>query len=427
MRRVQRFLLFLLLVVAACQSDPVTGKAYYSPLGNDYVSQDSHIRRYFLTEQMLVRDGGLLPEPEMEAACREMFDKVVAALPPEHRRDFRFHFYLTTAPDVNAYTYGGGRIHCHLGLIARVNDAAEFAGVMAHEIGHNSHDHIGQGLGRQSIASPFVGLGGLAGRPGRQLAQSIAGITLVQFTRKQERQADDRAVDYAIAAGIDPDGVARFFAGMEQDFGEDIRKQPQFMQSHPYPENRVAEIRARIQSVPGGATPDTVRTTPAFDAAIRRAREILPFYLALHEALRGEDLAPLLAAATAGTAALPHHPQFHFWKGVAYEADGERELALEALRRADELDKGNLMTPLLHCHIELAEGHYAEAEQAAGKVIAIVPAVPSAYLVRGAARARQGDLEAAYGDFDRALALTPSSQHERAYEVIRSYAPDYGR
>jgi predicted Zn-dependent protease len=425
MRRVHRFLPFLLLVVAACQSDPVTGKAYYSPLGNDYVSQDRHIRRYFLTEQMLIRDGGLLPEPEMEAACREMFLKVVAALPPEHRRDFRFHFYLTTAPDVNAYTYGGGRIHCHLGLVARVNDAAEFAGVMAHEIGHNSHDHIGQGLGRQSIASPFIGLGSLAGRPGRQLAQSIAGITLVQFTRKQEQQADDRAVDYAIDAGIDPDGVARFFAGMEQDFGADIRKQPQFMQSHPYPENRVQQIRTRIASLPGGE--DLLESTPAFDAAIRRAREILPFYLALHKAFREDDLEPLLAAADAGVAALPHHPQFYFWKGIAHEASEERALALAALRRADELDKGNLMTPLLLCQVELVEGHYAEAEQAAGKAIAIVPAVPLAFLVRGAARAKQGGVEAAYDDFDRALALTPSAQHERAYEVIRSYAPDYGR
>jgi predicted Zn-dependent protease len=427
MPRVHRFLLLLFLptIVAACQSDPVTGKAYYSPLGNDYVSQDRHIRRYFLTEQMLVRDGGLLPEPEMEAACREMFRKVVAALPPEHRRDFRFHFYLTTAPDINAYTYGGGRIHCHLGLVARVNDAAEFAGVMAHEIGHNSHDHIGQGLGRQSLAMPFIGLGGLAGRPGRQLAQSITGITLIQFTRKQEQEADDRAVDYARTAGIDPDGVARFFAGLEKDYGADIRQQPQFMQSHPYPENRVQQIRARIQELP--VNEGALKSTPAFDAAIRRAREILPFYAALHEALRGDDLKPLLEAANAGAAALPHHPQFHFWRGVALEAEGERGLALAALRRADELDRRNLMTPLLHCHLELVEGHYPEAELAAGKVIAIVPAVPSAYLVRGAARAKQGDTEAAYDDFDRALALTPSAQHPRAIEVIRSYAPDYRR
>ncbi len=425
--RLRRILLPLLLVVAACRSDPVTGKAYYSPLGSDYASQDRYIRRYFLTEQMLVRDGGLLPEPEMEAACREMFRRIVAVLPAEHRRDFRFHFYLTTAPTVNAYTYGGGRIHCHLGLVARVNDAAEFAGVMAHEIGHNSHDHIGQGIGRQALALPFLSLGGLAGRPGRQLAESITGITLIQFTRKQERQADDRAVDYAGAAGIDPDGVARFFAGLEQDFGEDIRQQPQFMQSHPYPENRVEQIRARIRDLPPRTAQEPVRSTPEFDAAIRRAREIVPFYAALHQALRGDDLPPLLAAANAGAVALPRHPQFFFWKGVAHEANGERDLALAALRRADELDKGNLMTPLLLCHVELVEGHWAEAERAAGKVLAIVPAVPSAYLVRGAARAKQGKTEAAYGDFDRALALTPSSQHERAYEVIRSYAPDYGR
>lgn len=425
MRRTAAILLVVL--VAACRSDPVTGKAYYSPLGSDYASQDAYIRKHFLTEQMLVRDGGLLPEPGMEAACREMVDRIVAVLPAEHRRDFRFHFFLTTAPTVNAYTYGGGRIHCHLGLVARVDDAAEFAGVMAHEIGHNSHDHLGQGLGRQTIARPFIGLSGLAGRTSQQLVASLAGITLVQFTRKQERQADDRAVDYTIDAGIDPDGVARFFAGLERDFGDDIRRQPQFMQSHPYPENRVDQIRARIRQARAGNRPDALRSTPAFDAAIQRAREILPYYTALHEALGGDDLAPVVAATEAGVAALPHHPQFHFWKGVAHEANGERAPALAELRRADALDRDNFLTPLLLCHVELAEGNYPEAEQAADKVIAIVPAVPSAYLVRGAARVRQGETRAGYDDFDRTIALTPPRQREQAYEAIRKYAPGYGR
>ena len=140
------------------------------------------------------------------------------AIPPDHRRGFRYHFYLSPSSSVNAYTYGGGRIHCHLGLLARVRDAAEFAGVIAHEIGHNSHDHISKSLGRSALASPFTRLGGLFGSPGRRLTEGLVGVTLVQFTRSQERESDDLAVDYTARAGIDPDGVARFFEGMEQRF-----------------------------------------------------------------------------------------------------------------------------------------------------------------------------------------------------------------
>ena len=92
-------------------------------------------------------------------------------------------------------------------MVARCRDADEFAGILAHEIGHNSHDHFGQGLGRSSVAGTFVSLGGLAGAPGRQLAAALGGAVLVQFTRAQEREADARAVDYASRAGYDPDGV----------------------------------------------------------------------------------------------------------------------------------------------------------------------------------------------------------------------------
>ena len=60
---------FLLLLLAACQTDPVTGGAYYSPLGNDYKSQDKFVRENYLTEVLLTREGGLLYEPEVVAAC----------------------------------------------------------------------------------------------------------------------------------------------------------------------------------------------------------------------------------------------------------------------------------------------------------------------------------------------------------------------
>lgn len=78
----------LLLLFAACQTDPVTGGTYYSPLGNDYASQDKFVRQNYLTEILITREGGLLYEPEVVAACREVFEKVAAAVPPEHRRDF---------------------------------------------------------------------------------------------------------------------------------------------------------------------------------------------------------------------------------------------------------------------------------------------------------------------------------------------------
>ena len=426
MRRPPHPLFAALLLLAACQSDPVTGKRYYSPLGNDYASQDRFIRENFIAELRVAADGGLLPEPEVAAACAEIFERVAAAVPAEHRRGFTYHFALSASPDVNAYTYGGGRVHCHLGLLARCNDAAEFAGVMAHEIGHNSHDHFGQGLGRERIAGSVLGIGGIAGRPGRKLFESIgglvAGVTLVQHTRAQEKEADVRAVEYTLRAGIDPDGTARFFEGMERDFGDSGRE---FFQTHPNPGNRVKSIRDHVAER-GGTPPAALRSTPAFDAALARAREVLPYYERLNAALAGDDPEAVGEAAAAGSLALPHHAAFHFWLGVVHEAAGDRDLALQRLRAAAALDRTNVLIPVVWSVVELSAKNWTEAELAASRALAILPYLPQAYLVRGLARMRLGRTEEAFRDFDTTLELLPKGERRELEEALKANVPGYG-
>jgi predicted Zn-dependent protease len=401
--------------LAACKTDPVTGGAYYSPLGNDYASQDEFVRRSFVTEVLVTREGGLLNEPEIVAACREVFDAVAAAVPPDHRRDFRYHFLLTVSPDVNAYTYGAGRIHCHLGLLARCRDAAEFAGVMAHEIGHNSHDHFGQTLGRSSIGSTFARIGWIGGPPGRKLTESLTGLVGVQFTRSQERQADDRGVDYARASGFDPDGLARFFEALERDFGSDGA---QFFKTHPDPENRVRAIRDRIGGATGG-----VRSTPRFDAALARAREVLPHYQRLGDALGQDDPAKLLAAADAGALALPRHALFHFWRGIALQTKGDAAGARASLRTASSTNIGNFFVPLVWGALEFQAGDWDATEEAADALLRIIPVMPSAYFLRGVARVKLGREADGRRDLDTAVALVPEEDRAALRSEIQRYVP----
>jgi predicted Zn-dependent protease len=411
--------LLLVLLAAACKTDPVSGKSYYSPLGNDYASQDEFVRQNFLTEILVTREGGLVNEPEVVAACREVFGRVAAAVPDAHRRDFRYHFLLTATPDVNAYTYGAGRVHCHLGLLARCADAAEFAGVMAHEIAHNSHDHFGQTLGRSSIGGTFASLGWLGGPPGRKLTESLSGLVGVQFTRAQEREADDLAVDYVRAAGLDPLGLARFFEGLERDFGSEGA---QFFKTHPEPGNRVRAIRERVakEGGPGGA-----RSTPRFDAALARAREIVPYYEKLMAALGEDDPGNLLAAADAGAVALPRHAAFHFWRGIALRQQEDVAGALAALRTATSTNLGNFYVPLVWGAMAFEAGEWAATEEAANRLLEIIPVMPTAYFLRGVARVKLGRDAEGRADLGTVLSLLPKRDRDAALAEIRSHVPDF--
>jgi predicted Zn-dependent protease len=416
----------LAVALAACagnRTDPVTGEDYYSPLGNDFASQDAYVRRNFLTETATAADGGTLPEPGIQAACRAVLDEVIRGVPAAHRRDFEYRLIVSPSPSVNAYTYGAGRVHCHLGLIAFCHDASELAGMLAHEIGHVSHDHVGQALGRRTRLQSITSIGGIAGRPGRRLTETIGGIfggvVLVQHTRSEEREADDLAVDYTRAAGFDPDGVARVFERLAAVHGNSGG----FLATHPAPRNRVAAIRQRIAD--GGPVEGARRDTPAFARARARALEILPYYEALHESLAGDDMDAIIAAADRGIAALPHHAQFHFWKGIALENKEDRAGALDSLHAAVQRDESNLIPAYLYAILAVDSREYARAEQAATVVIRLVPVIPTAYLVRGVSRLALKRQKEAFADFDRLLALVEGREREKLLEQIRVLAPEY--
>ena len=408
---------------APVQVDPVTKKTYRSPLGNDYPSQLEYVRKNYLTESYIAQDNGELPEPEMLQACNEIFSRIIAAVPPGHRRGFEYKLYLTSGTSVNAFTYGAGRIQLHFGLLARCEDAAELAGTLAHEIGHNSHDHIGQQIGRSQKVSSILSLGGILGRPGRTLTGILigpwAGLALVSYSRTQEREADDRAVDYNAAAGIDPDGLARFFSRMGKSKGLELFK------THPDPGNRVAEIRKRIASLPGGGLKDPLVDTPAFLRARDRAREILPYYDSLERALAANDTAALQVACDKGMRDLPNHPQFFFWKGVALATEEKVKQGLPYLRTASDLDRTNIMIPFTHCILELQGGDARICEAVATRAIGLMDILPEPYYARGAARLALERKPEARADFDAALKRVPESERRRVAEKLKELDPGY--
>ncbi len=420
----RRLTLLLLLVVASCAApnrvDPVTGRPYWSPLPNDFASQDEFIKSNHFTAAYLAMDGGELPEPEIRAVCDAIVKRIAAAVPATHRRGFSYELHVTASPAVNAYTYGGGRLHCYLGLFAKCRDVAELAGILAHEMGHNSHDHFGQQLGRGRRAEDILSLGGLLGRPGRAIGGlfggTLARAVLMTHSREQERAADDRAVDYTSRAGIDPDGLARFFARMQGAEGLVL------FQSHPNPDKRVPRIRERIAQLHGGGPRDALRTSPAFEAALARAKVVMPYYEALYKALAGEDPAPAIAAADRGIKDLGHHAAFHFWKGALLSGDTEK--ALPHLRRAAELDRSNYMIPTLLCRAELENHNLNEAAAAATRSIDLLPS-PQMYITRGLVRSKLKRKEEAWADFDAALELVPENERRDLIEFIHEYDPDY--
>ncbi len=143
---------------------------------------------------------------------------------------------------LNAFATPGGYIYVYTGLIKYLDNVDALAGVMGHEIAHADLRHTSRSLQKQYGVSVLLSL--LVGENASQLEQiaaQIAGTAAgLQFSRTFETESDIRSVEYLAQTPYACDGAKIFFQKLEaQGQGGST---PQFLSTHPSPENRIQDI-----------------------------------------------------------------------------------------------------------------------------------------------------------------------------------------
>ncbi len=148
----------------------------------------------------------------------------------------------------NAFTSGGGYVFVHAGLLAAMENEAQLAMVLAHEIGHVDEGHVSAGMQRQQqigIAGAIAGVGGaVLGLPQELVSLGVnAGSQYAysDFSRDQETEADQVGLRYMRGAGYDAVAGAESFAVLRRMYGESGGL-AQFFASHPRSSDRQAEL-----------------------------------------------------------------------------------------------------------------------------------------------------------------------------------------
>jgi predicted Zn-dependent protease len=142
---------------------------------------------------------------------------------------------------LNAFATPGGYIYVYTGLIKYLEKADDLAGVMGHEIAHAERRHsvnqMIKNVGVQTLLSIVAGDGTSA-----QLASVVGGLLSLSFSRSDESEADEYSVIYLADTEYACNGAAHFFELLEAEGGVGI---PQFLSTHPSPDNRVTDINAK--------------------------------------------------------------------------------------------------------------------------------------------------------------------------------------
>lgn len=169
----------------------------------------------------------------------------------KHKDDFAWQIRIIKDDStLNAFCTPGGYIYIYTGIIKFLDNEAELAGVMGHEMGHADLRHSTRQMtklyGIQVLINAALG-------EREALKQITQGIIGLKFSRSHETEADRISVAYLCATSYKADGGAGFFEKIEAMGGG---RQPEFLSTHPSPENRVENYHNWAKESNCGGTND---------------------------------------------------------------------------------------------------------------------------------------------------------------------------
>ncbi|MGA7437712.1 MAG: M48 family metalloprotease, partial [Luteibacter sp.] len=174
-----------------------------------------------------------------------------------------FQFFIVRDTQINAFAAPGGYIGVNAGLINITQDESELAGVIAHEIGHITQNHLYRAFEASKKDAPLLALvllGAIAAGAGGA-GDAAAGVLMggqglllqrqINFTRKDEIEADRVGIQTLANAGFNPDAMADFFGRMQDTLrvGEGENALPALLQTHPVTLDRISDARARARTL----------------------------------------------------------------------------------------------------------------------------------------------------------------------------------
>lgn len=147
---------------------------------------------------------------------------------------------------LNAFAAPGGFVYVYTGLIKYLEQEDDLVGVLGHEIAHADLEHSARQMERQQGLSILISIA-LGEGTAQQLSQVAAGLLSLEFSKNFETSADEKSVEYLSDTRYNCAAARSFFQKLI-DEGQ-TGNQPEFLSTHPNPDNRVENITEKANEV----------------------------------------------------------------------------------------------------------------------------------------------------------------------------------
>ncbi|MFT6311319.1 MAG: putative Zn-dependent protease [Porticoccus sp.] len=329
---------FCVVFITACSVNPVTGENELS-----LMSQNEELnvgnQQYSPTQQS--QGGQYYLDSELTFYVSSVGKKLAAV---SDRPDLPYEFVILNNSVPNAWALPGGKIALNRGLLLELQDEAELAAVLGHEIVHAAARHTAARMTKNQILGIGVAvLGiGLSGNEyqGLILGSAALGSQLVQskYGRDAELESDYYGMEYMAKAGYDIQGAVelqktfvRLSKGQQNDIISGL------FASHPPSQERVdTNIATAIELGAGG-----VRNKALYQQRIAQLKRDKPAYQAYdkgRKALQDKDYSAALTFAKTAIAIQPKESIFYELNGLGLEGSGNQKDALASYDQAIKLN-----------------------------------------------------------------------------------------
>lgn len=252
----KRILILLLSagLLTACATSP-TGRSQLMLISPQSAIVESR-KAYISTVSEFGKEDKLAKDPLLADRVARITGRLVSIATVAYPQTANWEWSVAIVDDdetVNAWCMAGGRMAVYTGLFEKLKlTDDEFAQIMGHEISHALANHTAERMSRAMATTlGIVALGVAVEDSGIAMGSAAMAATLaleLPNSRTAEREADHLGMELATRAGYRPEAAVTLWQKMGAQGGA---KPPEFLSTHPAPQNREAALAAMIAEMRG--------------------------------------------------------------------------------------------------------------------------------------------------------------------------------
>jgi beta-barrel assembly-enhancing protease len=246
--KVKVFLIILGLFVMGCSTTGLRSL----PVDSNLKGKESTLTERAEKEEALLEASGFLYEDrDLEGYLNDVVDRLYS---PSIKEQAAPTVKVIKDPYLDAFVFPNGRIYIHTGILARLDNEAQLAFLLAHEVIHYTHRHAFRAFGgfnqeqngsesQRPGSSPMGRVGELLSRLGTSFTMAV----MTGYSQALETEADLDGMALVSKAGYDTSEAIRFFEHLKQELDTENLKESLFFGIHPRISKRIEDCETYLE------------------------------------------------------------------------------------------------------------------------------------------------------------------------------------